>query len=240
MRRGSNPIHIICKEGDIAENVIMSGDPLRTKHYAEKYLTKARCVSTIRNAYVYTGYYKGKRVSLASAGMGIPSMGIYSYELYKFFGVKQIIRVGTCGVLDPSIKVRDIVLADSAYSISSFNKSFGNTDECLFFPSRKLTNKIYSLADKSITKKGTIYTSDVFDMYVNINGILRSIPKNIHVVASEMEAAGLFLVANKLKKKAACIVTVTDSKFQPNTIISSEERQNTLDNMMLLALEASI
>lgn len=234
------PFHISGEKGDIADNVIMSGDPLRTKYYAEKYLTDARLVSDIRNMYVYTGLYKGHRVSLASAGMGIPSMGIYSYELYKFFGVKQIIRVGTCGVLDPSIKVKDIVIGDSAYSISSFNQSFGHTDDRLFFPNRKLTNKLYELADKTRAKRGTVYTSDVFDVYVDIENIINAIPKNIKVVVSEMEAAGLFLVANRLGKKAACLLTVTDSKFEPGVIISKEDRQNTLDDMMLLALEASI
>lgn len=234
------PFHISGEKGDIAENVVMSGDPLRTKYYAEKYLKNPRLVSEIRNMYVYTGLYKGKRVSLASAGMGIPSMGIYSYELYKFFGVKQIIRVGTCGVLSPEIKVRDILVADSAYSISSFNQSFGHTDDTLFFPNKRLTNKLYNTADKSRVKKCTIYTSDVFDVYVDIDPIIKKIPKHIHVAASEMEAAGLFLVANRLGKKAACLLTVTDSKFEPGNIISKEERQNTLDDMMLLALDVSV
>lgn len=240
MRKGAKPIHIICNKRDIAENVIIAGDPKRTEYYAKKFLKKYKLVSNIRSACVYTGYYKGKRFTFATAGMGIPSMGIYAYELYHFYGVKQIIRVGTCGVLDPSIKVRDIVIGDAAYSISSFNQSFGKTDERLFFPSRKLTNKIYSLADKKFAKKGTIYTSDVFDMYINISDIIKAIPKDIHVVVSEMEAAGLFLIAKKLNKKAACILTVTDSKFEPHNIISSIERQNTLDNMLLLALEASL
>lgn len=240
MRKNVKPIHIICDPKDIAENVIIAGDPKRTEYYAKKFLTRCKLVSDIRHACVYTGYYKGKRFTLATAGMGIPSMGIYSYELYHFYGVKQIIRVGTCGVIDPSIKVRDIVVADAAYSISSFNESFGKTKDRLFYPSRKLSNKIYSLADKEHAKKGTIYTSDVFDMYVNINDILKAIPKDIHVVVSEMEAAGLFLVAKKLNKKAACIVTVTDSKFEPNNFLTSMERQNTLDNMLLLALEASL
>ena len=111
------PFHIAGEKGDIAENVIMSGDPLRTKYYAEKYLTDYRLVSDIRNMYVYTGMYKGKRISLASAGMGIPSMGIYSYELYKFYNVESIIRIGSCGSYVEELNLLDTVLIFSQIGI---------------------------------------------------------------------------------------------------------------------------
>ena len=230
--------HIACKKGDVGRYVILPGDPGRCEKIAQ-YFDNPKHVACNREFNIYTGTLFGEKVSVCSTGIGGPSAAIAMEELHNI-GADTFIRVGTCGVLDPSIKVRDIVIGDAAYSISSFNQSFGKTDERLFFPSRKLTNKIYSLADKKFAKKGTIYTSDVFDMYINISDIIKAIPKDIHVVVSEMEAAGLFLIANKLNKKAACILTVTDSKFEPHNIISSIERQNTLDNMLLLALEASL
>lgn len=233
-----NPVHIICKKEDIAENVIMPGDPLRAKYIAENFLDNYKLVNTVRNMLIYTGFYKGKKVTVASSGMGIPSMAIYSYELYKFYNVKQIIRVGTCGVINDSIKVRNVILGTEAYSISTFNYAFSKNTDRLISSNSELNYKIINLNNN--IKTGTIYTSDVFDVYADISHVIEKIPSNISPLVSEMEAFGLFYIARELNKKATCLVTVTDSKYEPNNYLSAEDRVDTLNDMILIALEASI
>ena len=157
-------IHIEAEKNDIAENVLMPGDPLRAKYIAENFLTDVKEINKIRNMLGYTGYYKGKRVTVMGSGMGIPSIGIYSYELYTFYDVKKIIRIGTAGSLDKNVRVNDIVLATSSYSPSSFAYVWGKDVRNIINSSEKLNNKIVETSQKlkMNIKVGTILTADVF------------------------------------------------------------------------------
>ncbi len=233
------PIHIITNKENIYENVIMPGDPNRAKYIAENFLEKKKLVSDVRNMLIYSGLYKGKKVTIASSGMGIPSIGIYSYELYKFYGVKNIIRIGTCGALKEDVKINDIIIADAAYSISSFNKIVNKERKKILFGNKKINDllEINSQKLKLSYKRGLIYTSDVFDLYFNIDKILKKAPKDLLI--SEMEAYGLFSVAKNLNKNAATILTVVDSKFE-NINISAQKREKNLNNMIELALNTII
>ncbi len=228
-------IHIESAKEDIAEIVLMPGDPLRAKYIAENFLTNYKEVNHTRNMLGYTGYYKDKRVTVFASGMGIPSMGIYSYELFKFYDVKKIIRIGTCGSNKEEIKVGDVILADSAYSESSFGEIVTPGIGKIIESSKELTDNIYqkALSNNLNIKRGMVYTSDVFDVYFDTSKILAG--KNLLV--SEMEAYGLFFIAKYLNKEATAILTVVDSKFE-DKIISSEDRETALNNMIKLALEA--
>lgn len=226
------PIHIICNKEDIAPVVIMPGDPLRAQYIASTYLRNYKLVCSIRNNLVYTGYYNNHRVTIASSGMGIPSMGIYAYELFHFYGVEKIIRIGTCGCLDPSIHVRDIILCDNAYSISSFPYAWGKENVNLIESDKEITDALYKINPN--LKRGSMYTSDVFDVYADISHIINNAP--VKLLGSEMEAFGLFYIAKKENKKAACMATITDSKYEPDVILNHEERQVQLNEMIKTAL----
>lgn len=227
--------HIESKLEDIAEIVLMPGDPLRAKYIADTYLKNVKEVNKVRNMTAYTGYYKDKRITVFPSGMGIPSVGIYAYELYKFYNVKKIIRIGTCGSNHPDIKISDIILADSAYSESTFVKVITQKEEKIITGSINLLNQINDTAKKNNINliRGPIYTSDIFDVYFNIDHILEG--KNL--LASEMECYGLYFIAKYLNKEAATLITVVDSKYD-KTFLSSEERQNNLNTMIKLALES--
>ncbi len=241
MEVNEKPIHINAEVGEIAPLVIMPGDPLRAKRLAETLLTDAKEVTNVRNMLGYTGYYKGVRVSVMAHGMGMPSMGIYLYELIHFYGVKKVIRVGSCGVLDPSIKIPDIILADSAYTISNFALSYSNEKRNIEYPSKKLNETIMETAKEIGTHihVGTILTTDVFGPYVNRQNILDKVPDNIHVVGEEMESFALMHLARRYKIEASALITCVDSEFV-NYILTPEERQNCLDDMLKLALESII
>lgn len=227
-------IHIESTKEDIADIVLMPGDPLRAKYIAETFLTDYKEVNHTRNMLAYTGYYNGKRVTIFPSGMGIPSVGIYAYELYKFYDVKQIIRIGTCGSNKENIKVGDVILADAAYSESSFGDVITPGTGKIMESSKDLTDKIYEAALNSNLniKRGMIYTSDVFDVYFDISRITN----NKDLLVSEMEAYGLFFIANYLNKEAATILTVVDSKYETN-IIAPEDREKALNEMIKLALD---
>ena len=156
--------HNEAKIGDIAKAVIMPGDPLRAKMIAEKYLDNYRLVNSIRNMYAYTGTYKGKEVTIMASGMGIPSMGIYSYELFKFYDVDIIIRVGSAGAYSPNLKIFDVVLANESYSDSNFAKNQNGYDKDINYPSKELNERIIRSANKLNIKiqEGRIYSSDIF------------------------------------------------------------------------------
>ena len=141
-------IHIESKKEDVADVVIMSGDPLRAKYIAEHFLDEYKMVNDVRNMYGFTGYYKGKRVSIFSHGMGIPSIGIYAYELFKFYDVKKIIRLGTCGALQRDVKIRDVILATSAYSVSTFPLLFDGDRDKEYNASKSLNDEIMDTAEK--------------------------------------------------------------------------------------------
>jgi len=230
--------HIESKKEDIASIVLMPGDPLRAKYVAENFLTDYKLVNTVRNMYAYTGTYKGKRVTVFASGMGIASIGIYAYELYKFYDVEKIIRIGTCGTNSRDIKLLDIVLAEQAYSLNNFPQLFDGDKEKEYNASEILNNAIKSKASELNLKLhcGKIITSDVFDPYVDYDKYMSNFPSE-NFLANEMESFALFYLAKKLNKDAACLLTVVDSHFDPMKI-TSEQRQTSLNTMISLALES--
>ena len=231
--------HIESKKEDIAEVVLMPGDPLRAKYIAEKFLTDYKLVNRVRNMFGYTGYYKGKRVTVFASGMGIPSIGIYSYELYKFYDVKKIIRIGTSGSFNKNIKVLDVVLSEGAYSKTYFPKLLDGNTVDFIKSSESLNEKIKTVADnKNIPLKiGKTITSDVFDLYSSSLDEFKSNFPDDDFLSAEMEAFGLFYIAQKFNREAACLMTVVDS-FYDEKSLTSEEREKSLDQMITLALDA--
>ncbi len=231
--------HMKNKIGDIAKTVIMPGDPLRAKYIAEKYLDNAHIVNTVRNTLGYTGFYKGKEVTVFASGMGIPSMGIYSYELFTFHDVEKIIRIGSCGSNHKGVNLLDIILADSAYSISSFPKVYAAEEVNRADASKELTNHIEEiLKKKDISyKKGLVLTSDVFDAYRDQTSYKSPYPKDLNPLGVDMETFCLFYLAHKLNKEAACLLTVSDS-LNDNKKITSEQREKKLNKMIKIALES--
>ena len=233
--------HIESKKEDIAEVVLMPGDPLRAKYIAENFLTDYKLVNKVRNMFGYTGYYKGKRVTVFASGMGIPSIGIYSYELYKFYDVKKIIRIGTSGSFNKDIKVLDVVLSEGAYCKSYFDQLFDGNDINYIKSSPSLNENIKTAAKlANITLKiGKTITSDVFDLYSSSMEKFKANYPEEDYLAVEMEAFGLFYMANRLGKEASCLMTVVDS-FYDKKSLTSEEREQSLNQMITLALEAAI
>ena len=231
--------HIESKKEDIAEVVLMPGDPLRAKYIAENFLTDYKLVNKVRNMFGYTGYYKGKRVTVFASGMGIPSIGIYSYELYKFYDVKKIIRIGTSGSFNKNIKVKDVVLSSGAYCKSYFDQLFDGNDINFIKSSESLNEKIKTVADnKNIPLKvGKTITSDVFDLYSSSMEKFKSNYPEEDYLAVEMEAFGLFYMANRLGREASCLMTVVDS-FYDEKSLTSEEREKSLNEMITIALES--
>lgn len=232
--------HIESKKSDIAESILMPGDPLRAKYIAEKFLTDYKLVNKVRNMFAYTGYYKGKRVTVFASGMGIPSIGIYAYELFEFYNVKRIIRIGSAGSQHKDVRVKDVVLSMGAYSLSYYDKLLGDKDKNIARSSFTLNEKILKTA-KKINKPviyGLTMTSDVFDVYVDYEKFRKNFP-NVNFLAVEMEAFGLFYLGEKFKRETACLMTIVDSKYEKKEL-TSEEREKSLDEMIILALESLI
>ena len=227
--------------GDIAKTVIMPGDPLRAKYIAENFLEDAKLVNSVRGIYAYTGKYKGNEISVMASGMGMPSMGIYSYELYKFYEVENIIRIGSCGGYKPDLKLFDIILAENTFSESNFALTLNNED-CHIVSSSKYLNTIIIDSSKENNINihvGNTVCTDCFDVYMtDVNQFLARVPNNFNPISAEMEAFALFYVAKILNKKAACLMSVVDSKYIKE-IATPEERQTGLNNMIKLALESS-
>lgn len=234
--------HNEAKPEDFAKTVIMPGDPLRAKYIAENFLEDYSLINQVRGMYAYTGRYKGKKISIMAHGMGMPSIGIYAYELFKFYGVENIIRIGSCGGYTPNLKLFDIILSENVYSESNFALTFNNDDCHISSASNDLNNIIEKTAiEKNINlNKGNTVCTDCFDVYMtDVNQFLQRIPQNFNPIGAEMEAFALFYLAKFLNKKASCLMSVVDSKFIKE-IATPEERQTGLDNMISLALEASI
>lgn len=228
--------HINAKLDEIAKTVIMPGDPLRAKHIAETFLTDYKLVNTVRNMYAYTGYYKGKKVTVMGSGMGIPSMGIYSYELYKFYDVENIIRVGTAGAYTADLNLFDIILVESCYSLSNYAKAQTNSDDHILYSSEALNAKLRLSAEKQniILKECRVSSSEAF---YNETEIPADMISNHNCMAVEMESFALFQNARYLNKKAACLLTISDNIVtKENT--TSEEREKNLNQMIEIALEA--
>ncbi len=228
--------HIEANKEDIAEVVLMPGDPLRAKFIADNYLTNVQMINSVRNMYGYTGYYKDKKVTVMGSGMGIPSIGIYAYELYKFYDVKKIIRVGSCGGYDPSLKLYDIILAEQSYSESTFAYALSGYEGHVIESTKELNNHIEEVANKLGIKlyKGTILTSDAF---YNEENQLKKAPGELNCIATEMESYGLFHIAKVLNKEASCLLTVV-KLFKTGESATSIERERSLVQMIELALES--
>ncbi len=231
--------HIESDLKDIAKIVLMPGDPLRAKYIADNFLENVKMVNTVRNMYGYTGYYKGTKVTVFASGMGIPSIGIYAFELYKFYNVEKIIRIGTCGSNNKDIKILDVILASSSYSLSTFPLLFDKDTEKEYFASDSLNDVIEKTASKLNMKinVGKIITSDVFNPYVDYQKYMSNYPSDLNSLGTEMETFCLFYLAHKLNKEASCLLTVVDSPFDERQI-SSSDRQNSLNTMIELALES--
>ena len=233
--------HIESKLEDIAEVVLMPGDPLRAKYIAENFLTDYKLINTVRNMFGYTGYYKGRRVTVFASGMGVPSIGIYSYELYKFYHVERIIRIGTSGSFHKDVKLLDVVLSTGAYCKSYFDQLLDNQDINYIEASHNLNDKIKKVADDAHIplKIGKTITSDVFDLYTDSEDVFRTNFPGDDYLAVEMEAFGLFYIAKKLGREASCLMTVVDS-FYDKRSLSSEERETSLNQMIELALDTAV
>lgn len=230
-------IHIGAKENDIAKTVLMPGDPLRAKFIAENFLKDVHCYNEIRGMYGFTGTYKGKRVSVQGSGMGVPSISIYANELIESYGVKNLIRIGTCGSMQEHIKIRDVVLAMTASTDSNINKiRFHNMD---YAPTASfdLLHRAHTIAgDKGLdVKVGNVLTSDTF--YGDDPEAWKLWAK-FGVMAVEMETAALYTLAAKYGVNALAILTVSDS-LVTHELTSSEERQKTFMNMVEVALETA-
>ncbi len=233
--------HNEAKLGEIAETVIMPGDPLRAKYIAENFLENARLVNKVRGMYAYTGTYKGKTISVMAHGMGIPSIGIYCYELYKFYNVQNIIRIGSCGGYKPELKLFDIILSEKVFSESNFALTLNNDDCHIVEANYELNDIIEKTAEKNNINiiKGNTVTTDCFDIYMtDVNEFLKRLPENFNPVSAEMEAFALFYIAKMLNKKASCLMSVVDSKYIKE-VATPEEREQGLNNMIKLALESS-
>lgn len=227
---------------DIAKAVIMPGDPLRAKYIAENFLDDYRLVNSVRNVYAYTGYYKGKKVTVMASGMGMPSMGIYCYELYKFYNVDNIIRIGSCGGYSPDLKLFDIILSEKVFSESNFAFTLNN-DSCHIVEASKYLNDIIETTSKEQNIniiKGNTNCTDCFDLYMtDVNKFLARVPNEFNPIACEMEAFALLYVAKILNKNACCLMSVVDSKYIKE-VATAKERETGLNNMITLALESSL
>ena len=220
--------------GDIAKSVIMCGDPLRAKYIAETYLENPVCFNEIRGMYGYTGFYKGKKISVMGHGMGMPSIGIYSYELFNHYGVESIIRAGSAGGMGNGIEVRDIIIAQGACHDSKFHWQYNLDGTFAPIADFGLLKAAY---DKSLelgisAKVGNIISTDVFYAPEETNGKW----KDMGVLGVAMEAAALYMIAAKAGKKALCVCTVSNHMFTKEEL-SAEERQTGFNDMIKLCLE---
>ncbi len=232
--------HIHSKKEDIARTVLCPGDPLRAKYIAENFLENARLVNSVRNILAYTGTYKGKEVTIFASGMGMPSMGIYCYELYKFYDVENIIRIGSCGAYDESLNLMDTVLVNKSYTEGNFAMALNNNNCHLIEATPELNKKIKETANKLNINciEANALCSECFDYYIeDINVLLHRLPSDLKISACEMEAFALFYTAKYLNKKAACLLTVVDSHYKKQEI-SAESREKSLNDMIVLALES--
>ena len=226
--------HIAAGKGDFAKTVLMPGDPLRAKYIAENYLEKAVLVNDGRGIHGYTGEYRGKRVSVMASGMGMPSIGIYSYELFRFFDVENIIRVGSAGALSEKLKVRDIVLAMGACTDGNYAAQFSLPGTFAPIASYRLLTEAVEIAAKSgITPRvGNVLSSDLF--YDDSASTLKW--NKMGVLAVEMETAALYMNAARAGKNALSILTISDN-LVTGEATTAAERQNSFTQMMELALE---
>jgi purine-nucleoside phosphorylase len=221
----------------IAKTVLMPGDPLRAKYIADTFLTNVVQINSTRNMWGYTGYFGKKKVTVMGSGMGMASIGIYSYELYAFYGVENIIRIGSCGSYTKDLNVYDVVLVEKAWSESTYAKTMGLTGSKYLAPSKSLNNRLIKSATKLNIKihPSIIHSSDVF--YRLKSEQYKEIQEKYGVSAVEMESFALFANAKALNKKAACLLTVSDS-LVTHEATSAKERQEAFTKMMEIALHS--
>lgn len=231
-------IHISAQPGEIEKIVLLAGDPLRAKYIADNFLQDVKLVSSTRNIYFFTGTYNNKPVTVGASGMGCPSIGIYSYELYYEYEVDCIIRIGTCGAYLPTINLYDLINAERAYSESTYAKAAFGFQQDHFYHEGKAYNIINETAASLNIPllKGPIHSGDAF--YRTDKALPEIVTVN-NLLAAEMEAFALFANAKLLNKTAACLLTVSDN-IVTQEMISPEERERSLNTMIRLALESSL
>ena len=233
--------HIAAEMGDFAKTVLMPGDPLRAQFIAETFLQDVRQVTGVRGMLGFTGTYEGRPISVMGSGMGMPSIGIYSYELFKFYGVENIIRIGSAGSYTDKAKLFDVVLASGAVSESSYAKTQSGFEGHITFPSRELNEKLRASAAKLGIPliEGNIHSSDVF--YRQPSDAKPTYWEKLRdeqgCVCVEMESFALFANAQVLGKHAACLLTISDSFVSPEAT-TAEQRQKSFTDMMKVALGA--
>ncbi|WP_346353276.1 purine-nucleoside phosphorylase [Azotosporobacter soli] len=231
-------IHIGAKQGEIAETILLPGDPLRAKHIAETYLTDVSCYNEVRGMLGFTGSYKGRRISVQGTGMGIPSISIYTNELIRDYGVKNLIRVGTCGAMQKAIRVRDVVLAQAACTDSSMNEhAFDGYDYAPIADFALLKTAYENVVKKGLQLHvGNVFTSDIF--YREDKKTVQKLMEH-NVLAVEMETAALYTIAARFGVKALTIMTVSDHLITGEETTAAE-RQTTFNDMLEVALETAI
>lgn len=227
--------HIGAKEGDFAKTVLMPGDPLRAKYIAETYLENPRLVTSVRNMFGYTGTYKGREISVMGGGMGMPSIGIYSYELFNFYGVENIIRIGSAGGFSDKLQMKDIVVGMGACTNSNYAQQYGLPGTFAPIADYELMQKAINIANEQGTRVvvGNILSSDPF---YNADETANDKWKSMGVLCVEMEAAALYMNAAKAGKKALCLLSISDHLYTGEAL-SAEERQVGFGKMMEIALE---
>ena len=227
--------HNGAKEGDFAKTVLMPGDPLRAKYIAETYLENPRLVTSVRNMLGYTGAYKGKEISVMGGGMGMPSVGIYTYELFNFYVVDNIIRIGSAGALSDKLKLKDVVIGMGACTDSNYAAQYGLPGTFAPIADYGLLRRAVEVAEKQGTNVvvGNVLSSDAF---YNANKNANDLWKSMGVLAVEMEAAALYMNAAKAGKNALCILSISDHIYSGEEL-SAEERQVGFGKMMEIALE---
>ena len=227
--------HIAAKEGDFAKTVLMPGDPLRAKFIAETFLTDAVLVNNVRGVNGYTGYYNGKRVSVMASGMGIPSMGIYSYELFNFYDIDNIIRIGTAGSIHPDLKIRNVVLAMGACTDSNYGAQYELPGTFAPIASFELLRKAVKVIEEMGNigyKVGNVVSSDVFYSDRQTTAAWQK----MGALAIEMESAALYMNAARAGKNALTICTISDS-LVTGEVTTADVRQSSFDDMMKIAVE---
>lgn len=228
--------HLEFNKEDVSNIVLMPGDPLRAKYIADNYLTNSKEINDVRNMLGYTGYYKDKKITVIGSGMGNPSMGIYSYELYKFYDVDYIIRIGTCGAYK-ELNLLDVILVDNSCSESTYAKILDNNDLDIVNSSNYLTDIIGETAKENNINilRGNIHCSDVFYKETNNSYLI----DKYDCLGVEMETYALFSNARLLNKHASAIITVSDS-INHNLNLTPEEREKSLNMMITLALNSTL
>lgn len=223
--------HIKANKDEISKTVLMPGDPMRAKYIAEKYLENYKLVNSVRGMLAYTGYYKNKKITVMASGMGNASMGIYSYELFKFYDVDNIIRIGSCGAYSEKLNIYDILLVESCYSESTYGQVQNGDKNDILYSSSELNDKILKTGHNIIV--GRVHSCDAF--YNNVD--MKKLTNEKSCLAVEMESFALFHNAKELNKKAACLLTVSDS-LVTGASLDADSREKNFEEMMMIALES--